>query len=225
MASAVDICNLALSLVGDRANVSSIDPPEGSAQAEHCARFYPLARDTILSMHAWSFATKRAILASVTTAYPPPKTWQYTYSVPSDMIKMLGVYRAAGTYDEDKVQIEYEVSGQNNTRVLYADIDNPVIRYVTNVTDTTAFSSLLVNAIAYSLASYLAGPIIKGVDSLKISEAMLQRGLAFAEKAKAEDANQTNRSFIQRDTRHPPSWIENRGSLWPYTDSKPLPDA
>ena len=225
MASAVDICNLALSLLGDRANVSSIDPPEGSAQAEHCARFYPLARDTILSMHAWSFATKRAILSSITTAYPPPQTWEYTYAVPSDMLKVLGVYRADSTYDEDKVQIEYEVSGQNNTRVLYANIDDPVIRYVANVTDPTVFSSLLVNAIAYTLASHLAGPIIKGLDSIKISEAMLQRGLAYAEKAMSEDANQTNRSFVQRDTRHPPSWIENRGSLWPYTDSKPLPDA
>lgn len=225
MASAVNICNLALSILGDRANVSSIDPPEGSAQAEHCARFYPLARDTILSMHAWSFATKRAILSSITTAYPPPQTWEYTYGVPSDMLKMLGVYRADATYDEDKVQIEYEVSGQNNTRVLYANIDDPVIRYVANVTDPTFFSPLLVNAIAYTLASHLAGPIVKGTESIRLSESHRQTGMLFAQKAFAEDANQTNRSFVQRDTRHPPSWIKNRGSLWPYTDSKPLPDA
>ena len=40
MASEVEICNLALARLGDAATVVSIDPPEGSAQAEHCAMFY-----------------------------------------------------------------------------------------------------------------------------------------------------------------------------------------
>ena len=35
--------------IGDAATVSSINPPEGSAQAEHCARFYPIARDALLA--------------------------------------------------------------------------------------------------------------------------------------------------------------------------------
>lgn len=52
MASEVDICNLALARLGDNATVASIDPPEGSAQAEHCARFYAIARDSLLEMHA-----------------------------------------------------------------------------------------------------------------------------------------------------------------------------
>ena len=56
MASVVDICNLALAHIGDDATVSSIDPPEGSAQAEHCKRFYAIARDTMLQMHNWNFA-------------------------------------------------------------------------------------------------------------------------------------------------------------------------
>ena len=220
MTSAIDICNLSLSLLGDTANITSIDPPEGSAQAEYCARFYPLARKTVLSMHPWSFATKRAVLSSITTAHPPPETWEYTYAVPSALIKILGVYSAEAVLDENKTQVAYEVSGDFNTRVLYSNIDNAVIRYVANVDDTTRFSPLLVNAIAYVLASHLAGPIIKGVESIKISEAMLNRGLAYGEKAMAEDANQTNSSATQLDTRHPAPWIENRGSLWPYQDTK-----
>ena len=53
MASEIAICNLALSHLGDAANIASIDPPEGSAQAEHCATFYPIARDSLLEMHDW----------------------------------------------------------------------------------------------------------------------------------------------------------------------------
>lgn len=62
MPSAVTICNLALAHLGDSATVSSIDPPEGSAQAEHCARFYPVALGLLLEAHPWNFATKRSRL-------------------------------------------------------------------------------------------------------------------------------------------------------------------
>ena len=58
MATEVDICNMALSFLGDRATVTSINPPEGSAQAEHCARFYPMALNEMLAQARWSFATK-----------------------------------------------------------------------------------------------------------------------------------------------------------------------
>ena len=61
MSSEIDICNLALARLGDDATVASIDPPEGSAQAEQCARFYSIARDTMLEMHDWRFATKRVV--------------------------------------------------------------------------------------------------------------------------------------------------------------------
>ena len=66
MSSVIDICNLALSHLGDTATVASIDPPEGSAQAEHCSRFYPVARDAMLELFNWKFATRRATLALLT---------------------------------------------------------------------------------------------------------------------------------------------------------------
>ena len=65
MATEVDICNLALAHLGDDATIASIKPPEGSAQAEKAARFYPIARDTLLDMHTWNFAMKRATIPSV----------------------------------------------------------------------------------------------------------------------------------------------------------------
>jgi hypothetical protein len=65
MATEVDICNLALGHLGDNATVASLTPPEGSAQAEHAARFYPISRDTLLESHAWNFATRRATMPLV----------------------------------------------------------------------------------------------------------------------------------------------------------------
>ena len=45
MATEVDICNIALAHLGDDATIASLSPPEGSAQAEKAARFYPIARN------------------------------------------------------------------------------------------------------------------------------------------------------------------------------------
>ena len=70
MASDTDICNLALSHLGDEASVVTIDPPEGSPQADHCARFYPIARDSGLQMTAASFGHRRAGLGLVAAAPP-----------------------------------------------------------------------------------------------------------------------------------------------------------
>jgi len=88
MSSVVDICNLSLSHVGDSATVSSIDPPEGSAQAEHCARFYPIARDSMLEMAYWNFTARRVTLAQVTMDWPE---WKYAYALPGDVLNIMGV--------------------------------------------------------------------------------------------------------------------------------------
>lgn len=96
MASVIDIVNLSLSFLGDTATVSSIDPPEGSAQAEHCARFYPLARDSLLEMHTWGFSTKRIQLAMLTSGWPE---WTYCYAQPTDALNLLAVLPPEATDD------------------------------------------------------------------------------------------------------------------------------
>ena len=89
MASDVDIANLMLSHIGDDATVSELDPPEGSAQAEHCATFYPIARDSLLEMHNWNFATRRIALAPVTL--PTGAGWLYAYAAPANFIQVFAV--------------------------------------------------------------------------------------------------------------------------------------
>ena len=80
--TSTDIANLALSYLGDGATVASIDPPEGSAQAQHCARFYPIALKLMLESHQWNFITRRDYLAVVQDCYF--KDWRFVYAYPSD---------------------------------------------------------------------------------------------------------------------------------------------
>jgi len=153
VASVVDICNLALSHIGDEANVSSIDPPEGSMQADLCARFYPVARDVLLEMHNWTFAVVRVALAEVDNDLAD--VWAYAYAMPSDIVRAMAVYPYECT-DDDKGADYIIESG-----VIYTNESAATIRYVAKVTDTTKFTPMFVSALSWLLASYLVGPVTK----------------------------------------------------------------
>lgn len=208
MSSVVDICNLALSQLGDNATVASIDPPEGSAQAEHCARWYPIARNTLLEMHTWSFATRRDALALLTDTV---ETWEYVYAMPNETISVIAVLdpdapddysrnildysdvcntdvsQAWGSYSPQPYTIETLPSGQ---RVILTNVEEAVVRYTTVVTDTTKFSPLFVQAMIPLLASYLAGPIFKGAEGAQMSDKMYQKFMVLLAQAKASDSEQ-----------------------------------
>ena len=210
MASDTDICNLALAHLGDTATVSSIDPPEGSAQASHCARFYPIARDALLEMHAWGFATKRASLALLDVT--PPSTWQYTYAAPADILNFLevlapearddysvglpmantGAYAAPITNLGVYTPQAFAVENIDGTDVLYCNVENAVLRYTGVVTDTTRFSPLFVRCLAHYLASMLAGPLLKGEVGRKVAQEHLRLAMAIQQQAEGSDANQRN---------------------------------
>lgn len=201
MASEVDICNLALARLGDNATVASIDPPEGSAQAEHCARFYPVARDSLLEMHAWKFATRRVLLAQLTT---DTWNWSFAYAEPTGVLKLLAVLPASAASDADTQEYEAETDG-NGTPIILTDQEGASLRYVAHVTDTTVFSPLFVDALAWLLASYLAGPVLKGDAGAAMAKACLQSFMLALSNAKVSDAN-------QRKVRpeHKPDWIAGR---------------
>lgn len=173
MASEVDICNLALAHLGDTATVTSLDPPEGSAQAEHCARFYPIARDSLLEMHTWGFATRRVTLALLGSGWPE---WDYSYMQPSDALNIIAILppdasddysqglsnvpnAAGGSYVPQAFSCETDGSGND---VILTDQADAVLRYTNIVTDTTKFSPLFVMTLSWQLASMLAGPMLKG---------------------------------------------------------------
>ena len=75
--SALALCSRALLKIGAQP-IASFD--EGTAEAEVAANLYPAARDALLSLHPWSFATAPATLprlaakpvAAFAPAFPLP---------------------------------------------------------------------------------------------------------------------------------------------------------
>lgn len=88
MPSVVDLCNTALSHIGAENTVTSIDPPDGSVEAGHCATFWPIARRFALEMVKPTWAKKRVTLAQVTNT---STVWEFAYALPSDCVHPLRV--------------------------------------------------------------------------------------------------------------------------------------
>lgn len=199
MASQIDICNIALSHLGDSANITDLN--EGSAQADHCRVFYPNARDVALEMGIWDFATRREVLALVADA--PPSSWAYAYSLPAACLRALAVLDV--NFDERNSQRFIIESLDDGTRVLYTDQVDATLRYTKKVTDTTQFTPLFVDAVGWLLASYLAGPVIKGQEGQAAGRAAYQTFIGQIANAASSNLNQQ-----QNQQRHVPSSISAR---------------
>ena len=215
---AVDIANLALSYLGDSATVASLDPPEGSAQAQHCARFYPVALSAMLDAHQWNFVTKRVALALIANYNPPDGRWRYAYALPSDVANVISVLpkslycRASGSlaamdeiafafaiaqywgywpleWERDAAR-DFEIEIVNGQQAIVTNVCDAVARYSSTTVQPGMFSALFTDALAWKLASMLAGPILKGDAGMKQAAMCLGMYGKIMAQAMESDANQ-----------------------------------
>lgn len=193
MPSVVQICNMALSHIGSEARVSSITPPDGSVEAGYCATFYDLARTELLEPGSWAFSLSRATLAQVTN---PSTAWAYAYAKPSDCLRVLRILRPntavtvftqdqADPHIDDRTSAQFDIEGET----ILTNEPDAVVVYVRDVTDTARFSASFTSAFSYLLSSYLAGPIIKGNEGVRVGDGMRQRAAGMADIAAAASAN------------------------------------
>ncbi len=202
MASAVGICNMALAHVGASQLITSIDPPDGSAYAGYCATFYPQARQELLNMpNAFSWSKKRVELAEVAN---PSTIWNYAYAIPNDMLSAKRIIQQPLVWDDprfwpytwavtwDQLQLFNELGTadfQIEGTTLLTNEPEAVLLYTTDVLDTARFSPAFVTALSYLLASFLAGPIVRGRPGAQMAGELRQIATQMARSAAADDAN------------------------------------
>lgn len=203
MASEVDIANLALSHLGDRATVSSLYPAEGSPQAQHCATFYPIARDSLLESVSWTFATKRAALAQLTGEW---SRWSYCYALPNNCLRVQAVTAEGADLNNPTDAAEFVVQTlADGTKVIYTDQAEAWATYTERVEDTQRFTPTFVMALSYQLAAMVAGPLLKGQVGAQMAQGMMRMVEYWKAQASRSDTNQQN-----YPTEHRPDWILNR---------------
>lgn len=229
MASDVDICNLSLGRLGDGAEVTSIFPPDGSSQARYCKMFYPMARDSFLQMHPWIFSAWREALTPVAVPVAAPQ-WQYAYSQPANTLEVIAIYDPAAPDDIVFPIPQYHNAGtgfagdttgvalltpQNfvvesdgsGNQIILTNQQNAIALVNHRIVDTSKFSPLFTDGLAWLLASYLAGPIIKGEVGVEMGQSCLKAFVGMKGVAATLDSNQRRLNPTQSTIA---SWMANR---------------
>ncbi len=206
MATPVTICNLALSRIGDSATVSSIDPPDGSAQADACSRFYPIALASCLDSFNWSFATRRSALAELAEGTVELGPWKHAYALPAAchrVIEIAGVLPPAHCVRHEKH--DFEVVGMSSGRAILTNLDEPTLTFITSEPLPAQFTGLFTDALAWLLASYLTGETIRGDSAFAYTQKCQQQFQIALSTAMKQDARQ-----VHTTPRHVAPWIAGR---------------
>jgi hypothetical protein len=90
--SDVDIVNMALGHLGDRANVAAISPSDGSRPGRRRRPRLRPDRDWLLERFAWKFAKRRATLAERDLTVG---SWDHVYAEPNNCLRILAVLPSA----------------------------------------------------------------------------------------------------------------------------------
>ena len=185
MASEVDICNIALSNLGER---SINDRADENQRARACDNQFDDVRDLVLRSHIWNCALKReGPLPSSATA--PSWGYDYAYPKPAEMLRLIAV---------KENEHAFKIEGDN----IVTDSSTLNILYIERVTDTSKYDSLLVQAIALRLATEI-GQDLTGKTELK--ENLMRKYREVLSEARSADAAEGTPQKIESDL-----WLESR---------------
>jgi len=151
----VEVCNIALSYLGVRERIVSLDPPAKSQEQQILSLFYERVYRRTLGQYPWKFATKRKLLTLIED--DPNSEWSYRYAVPSDLECAQYIEGSARNLPTElliKWQMEGSESGE--ARTLMTDQEDPVLVYTTRDANPVIWPEYFTNLLAWNLAATVA---------------------------------------------------------------------
>lgn len=185
MASQVEICNLALSHLGQGTEIADFESDE-SEQAQACRRYYEQIRLSMLRDFPWNFAKK--IRSLVVQDEDPNSLWAFSYRLPSDCIivrRVLSGFRQ----DTDETRVEFEIGADDAGGLLFTDKEDAEIEYTFNLKNPERFPADFVLAFSHRLASLMAARLTAG-DPNKLGASNHQRYQIEVLKAQGRSSNE-----------------------------------
>lgn len=188
MATAVDIANRALSMLGE-ARITALTDNTKNARAMNAR--YALLRDAELVAYPWRFSIKRVKLYSSGAA----PEWGYSniYELPTDCLRTIKV--GGDAVNAQAVGVMYESSGYSAGQraayeiiegELHTNLSSPVeFEYISQITDTTKFDTLFVEVLAARLASDAAEELTQSDNKKRYAMAIYDATLGTARKTDA----------------------------------------
>ena len=184
MASEVDICNIALSNLGERPITARNDQNQ---RARACDNRFDDVRDLVLRSHVWNCALKREQLTSSATA--PVWGYDVAYPKPAKMLRLISV---------KENEYPFKIEGEN----IVTNSTSLNILYIEQVTDTAKYDALLIQAIALRLATEIAQDI---TGKTQLKEALMRKYREVMSEARSADAAEGTPQKIESDL-----WLESR---------------
>lgn len=185
MASDVDICNMALSLLG-RETISIIG--ESSPEGKACATFYAQSRDEALRDHPWNFAQTRRALAPVAVPKGYATKWVFGYSYPGDCLH--GRELSDGVNNNLAFEVAQDDAGD---LIILTNAQPAYLSYSKVTTDTSKFDAGFVGALALKIAANLAIPLTKNPQT---EQSMLTKYINTLPVAKTADAKEGHKDKV-----------------------------
>lgn len=141
MSSEVNICNEALTALGENTIISLTD---NSKAARLCSLKYATKRDYLLRRYNWNFAAKRVILAP--DLETPVFEYSAQFTLPTDCIQFREIYPTSVVY-----------SIENNK--IMCDESTLYIKYTARITDVILMDISFLETLSALIARELAFPI------------------------------------------------------------------
>jgi hypothetical protein len=146
------LCNMALGMMGDKANsITDIAVEESSEEWRLCDLYYDAVRDRVASMRPWRFNRGRAQLEQNETA--PDFGYAYAYDLPEDCLRVRRVV------DQNGVLTKYKWD-KEGAQIL-TDDGTCYILYAVTSEDLTKWPPEVIRLFAQELAIELAVPLAK----------------------------------------------------------------
>ena len=156
--SDVDICNLAISHLGNFDTVEDIDAPLTSAE-KHCARWYEVTRESALRLAIPNFAMTRRIVSKKTTK--PAFGFGFSYEYPADALRILGF----GDIDAKDKRFNVEADATDRIEIqIDEDFTSGLpLRFIKNILDVNMFTADFKILLSWMLAENIALPIAQDI--------------------------------------------------------------
>lgn len=209
MSSVVDICNMALSHIGNSQRINALD--EASIQAEQCSLFYEQSRDFVLRDYPWGFATAFVVLAQVATN--PDPAYPYAYAMPTDCLKARsivnpvfpeGYWPYPGCIERPNIPaVQFRVVNGSSAKLITTSITPATLEYTLKVTSPEMFDPIFVSALSWKLGALVAPAIAKDASVASNCEQMYRAEMA---QAAAAMLNEGSHSYTRES-----SFITGRG--------------
>ncbi len=174
MASEVEICNLAMTVLGADRIASLSDNTEN---ARRLVAVYADCVKDVLRAHPWNFAIARVQLALLATT--PIFGYDYEFQLPSDCLRVIEVSNGESPLTDFKIE----------GRKLLCNYTEIYIKYIVYITDPNIFTSQFIFVLSSRLAAELAYAITNNKSTADIALKVYMDRL---QQCKATDAQESD---------------------------------